>query len=69
MKLYRCVLQIKMKVNFENVCGSSKGTGSRGLEVKKGPYPPFIMPLVPFRVLTVQGAVTKLKAQLEDLVI
>ena len=30
MKVYRCVVEIKMKVKFEDGRGSSKGVGGRG---------------------------------------
>ena len=30
MKLYRCVVQIKIKVEVENECGPSKGARCRG---------------------------------------
>ena len=31
MKLYRCLVEIKMKAELKNGCGTSKGAGSRGV--------------------------------------
>lgn len=47
-KLYSCVVEIKMKAEFEDGCGPSKGAGRRGVgsrEVGKAPLALHFMPL------------------------
>lgn len=39
-KLYSCVIEIKMKAEFEDSYGPSKSAGCRGVESGKGPCPP-----------------------------
>lgn len=45
-KLYKCVVEIKMKAHVEDGCGPSMSVGSRGLGSKERSIAPYFTPLV-----------------------
>lgn len=42
-KLYRCVVKIKMKAEFEDGCGLSKGVRNRGVGSTFPPWSTFVL--------------------------